>query len=221
MKISGVVAELIDSRPYLADAIADGLINHSALTRMLLPDVRRRARRASPEAVHAAIRRYVSALPLASSSREISGLLAKSTLSLKNAIVDMSLRRNGLTFSAVRDIADGVKWGEGEVLYLIQGGTELVVVLDKHNADRLKRKVGEANIRKEREGLSTVSLKSPMNSREVPGFYSFILGFLAKTKISLMEFVSTASELVLVVDSKQATSCYGALAGLIERSAVA
>jgi len=219
MKISEVIQELMESRPYLAEALSEGLINHSALARHLLPEVRKKARRASPGAVHVAIRRYAAALPLVSTSKEIEGLLAASTLSLKSPLSDLTLKRAPSSYSAAREVAEGIKWEEGEALFFIQGPSEIIAVLDRRNAEKLREKAGEYAIKGARENQSAVSLKHPEWASDVPGFYSFILGAVARAKINIRRLIPAASELVIVVDSGQASACYEVLSALLGRGA--
>lgn len=219
MKISEVVRELIGGRPYLSDALAEGLINHSALARLLLPEVRKKARRASPGAVHVAIRRYAAALPLVSTSKEIESLLSGSALSLKSSLVDFVMKRNPLSLLAAREVAESVKWEEGESLYLIQGASEMIAVADARTAEKMREKAGEYNIRARRENLAAITLKSPEWASGVPGFYSLILSSLSRARINIRRLIPTSSELVIVVDSSQATACYETLSHLIERGA--
>ena len=219
MKVSEVVRELLDSRPYLSDALSDGLINHSALARLLLPDVQKKARRTSPGAVHAAIRRYAAALPLLSTSQQVSSLLANSTLSLKGSLVDVSLKRTPLSYSAAKEAAQEVKWEEGEAVFIVQGPAEIAVVLDRHHSEKLISRVGEYSIRKVTGDLSAVSLKSPDWSSDVPGFYAVILSSVARAKITIRRLISTYPDLVLIVDSKDAVACYDILSALMRKSA--
>lgn len=214
-KCSDIVRDLIETRPFISDALAKGLINYSALARELLPEVKQRAKRSSLEAIMVAIRRYAEE-PGSVTAEKITTILSKSSLGMKNDIARVNMTKGVSSHRAATELFKIIKFAEGEVLYIVEG-SELNMIIDEKNVEPLKSLSKKEDLLDMHTGLSLIVLKHPEEGTQTPGFYYFILGFLAREGINIPSMVDTTKEVIFIVDKKDSVKAYSILQELIEK----
>jgi hypothetical protein len=213
-RISDLVLEEVRRSAFLEAALADGLINHSALARRLKPRIERRLlRKVSSAAVMMALRR----LDLPTSSRAapvrrhgpvlgeitVRSRLMEYTFHNSSTLRDKQ-RRLLARLARVPDAFLTYTQGVSEAMLIVSAGLERVVdevFAGEHRVATLR-------------GLSALVLRLPGSAIKTPGTYYRILKQLAWEHINVVDIVSTYSELTIVIHDGQVDTAFSAMRGL-------
>lgn len=212
-----VVQRAIRNDVFIEAMLARGLINYSALARVLLPQVQQKNRTANFESVLIAIQRFAQNLekpePIDKNLREV---LAKTEIIMKNDIVQLTFERDKKIYDSILETSKKIRLDVGELFFLIQGSRDISIFLDMHKANELKSLLKKATNTTKR--LAIISLREPSYkmrenelSREIPGYLAFLTTLFAKNAINIVEIASTHSQMIFVIGEKDLGKAYEVL----------
>jgi aspartokinase len=214
LRVSDVVEEEVRRAPFLEAALADGIINHSALARRLRPGVERRLlRKVSVAAIMMAVRRLEPAV-----SRRLGGrrrsMPAVGDLTVRSNLMEFTFRSSPtLRASHRRFLGRLAHSSEGFVTYT-QGVSQVMLIVSAG----LERAVEEAFAGESRvatvKNLSALVLRLAPTVVETPGAYYRILNQLAWQDINVVDVVSTYTEFTIILDDGQVNAAFAALRAL-------
>lgn len=193
--LSKTVREHLQEKPYLMYAIENGIINYSALATKLKPDIEDTlGRKVSMEAIAVSIRRYAEDLVKEASVQEakLLELLAKSQISMKNNIVDMTFKKGDLKVQGYTPI------------HTSSGSNADTLVINNEDLS----KVDVVNAIDVRKNLVEISIISPIEIEVTPGFVAYTTGLLASNGINIIEVVSCYTDTIFVVEEKDAVKAF-------------
>ncbi len=195
--ISDLVRLYLKNKPYTVEALENGIVNYSALARIVQQELGIK----NYHAIKAAIRRYAEEL----SKNEVS--IEKSALSiLEYSKINI---QSGISIVISTTDAEPNKSGKIKLndyyIYLVQDDLDL---------KRLKKMKG---IIKVQENASAVIIHSEERLESLPGFVAFIASLLAEQNINIIEFISCYTETLLVVNSSDALKSHELLIGIMKK----
>ncbi|KKW19092.1 MAG: hypothetical protein UY63_C0022G0011 [Parcubacteria group bacterium GW2011_GWA2_51_10] len=218
IQTASLVREEIEKDIFLKNSLFKGLINNSALARLLLLTIKKRNPKATLESVTISIVRYAQDLNTNSLETSLTSHIAHSHLSMKNDIVHATFPRNASIFGVVSDISKKIRWDLDEVLFVNQGSGEITIIVDKKNFPLIEGISSEAiEIRKDTAtvSISESKIKGVEEGIEIPGLYSYFINQVSQEGITLLDIVSTRSQLTLVIKEKDLTRAYDILSNCI------
>jgi hypothetical protein len=202
MNLSSLCADYINRSPFLREAIAEDLINISALARKIKPEIEAMMKKPVKDgALIMAIKRMA---PGPGSYKKITDSIPKMMHDIGDFVV-----RSGLdNFTLVN--SDSVKTRQAQFIaassgvmnsfYTICNGvTETTFVINSNLSEKFKEIFKGEKIISSNKNLASVTIKLPQNNSDVSGFYYYILKHLAWEGINLVEVVSTSNEFTIVV----------------------
>ena len=136
---------------------------------------------------------------------------------MKTKIITLSYERNKKIMNTLNEISKEIRWDAGDIMYFIQGTSEVTVILDEKNEkkfDKLKSQLLE-----KKDNLATLSVREPESliySKEIPGFLALLTSTLADNQINIYECATTFKQEIFVIHEKDLTKAYDSLTGLIE-----
>ena len=216
IKISTVVQELVETSPFLTEALQEGLINVSALARRLQPDV---AKRLGKEVRESAIVMAINRLQF--------GELVYVNRGLKqffSQISDIGVRSNLVDFTFQNSVT--LYQGIGRLLQLInhryansfysfsQGVSETTVIVTDAVQEEVHQLFAREVLQSKRQNLSAITLMLPKENRQLYGVYYYILKELAWKGINLVELISTSNEFTVLVSSEDLNQTFAVLSDL-------
>ncbi len=194
MTISDIVRVYLKNKPYTLEALEAGIVNFSALARVVQKDLRIR----NYHAIKAALRRYAIELRKESAGieRHALSILKASTVTIESGIgVAVSMRDV--------DIRKGSKLRIGDYyVYLVRDRREFGKV-----------KTGAIKLH---ENASAIAIHSEERLESSPGFVAFVASLLAEQSINIAEFVSCYTETLIVVNRSDAIKSHELLMGILE-----
>lgn len=178
------VRELLLRRPFLMNALRLGVVNYSALARLLRGDIG-----ASTEAIKAAIMREKRRRTAEEEAREkgILDLLKKTKITLRDKVA-IVISKTHL-----------------EIPYMVRAtlSENLVYLVDQTNVnlDGIKN----ASVAKD---MVALILTSPEEIERVSGFVAFVTQLLASRGVNIREFISCYTDTIIVLRSSDAVRAF-------------
>ena len=215
--ISKVVQDLLVVRPCIIEAIKFGIVNYSALARLLLSDVKRRI---GEDVKISSIKMAI--LRLAESRRVENKSIEKSFVRI--------IGNSSLTF--IDDITVVTIW-EKELLNIIpkifersekarffqvtEGVGHITLILDRNTFKLIKDELPRNLIEEIIEDQTAIIMISPKDILRVPGVVSYITSILSSKGINITQFISCHTDSIFVISREDAINAYTLLKKLIEK----
>jgi aspartokinase len=205
-RIADIVEAHVLATPFLEQALADGLINHSALARRLRPAVQKALLRpVSEAAIMMAIRRAVPARTKAQKTAALGEVTVRSNLTA------ITYQASPQTGAKVRRLFDRLTRRSGQFLTYTQGVSEVMVVVSAAAEETAAQAMeGEHQVARLHNLAAIVIRLAPSTVRR-PGAYYGILKQLAWRNLNVIDVVSTYTEFTIVVEHAQVDRAFSAL----------
>ena len=212
MNLSSVCEDYVNRSPFLREAIAEDLINISALARKIRPEIESIMKRPVKEgALIMAIKRMTPG-----SYDKLSDNIPKMMVEIGDFVV-----RSGLDNFTVSN-SDSVKQLQATFVQkangyrngfytLCNGVTETTFVMNSSLSELFKEIFANEQLISSSRDLASVTIKLPKLNSDVSGFYYYILKHLAWEGINLIEVVSTSNEFSIVVSMDDIDSTFSVL----------
>lgn len=194
-----IVDKIIKRSPYLEDALSQGIINVSALARRILPQVRDEAMKEIREgAVIMAINRLTSDLKGRNEVRR-NIFSAAPNLLVRSGLIEMTFAFSETLVRRQKELLDRISSRRDFFITFTHGVFEVTVIASRDLDELIKKVFKDEKLVYQVDSLSAITLKLPRGNTEIPGIYSYILKALAWEYINVVEVVSTANELTLII----------------------
>lgn len=219
--IQKIINEILDYRPYIQDLLKDNIINYSNLARILSEEIKDKQKKTpNLNAVVMAIYRYAEKVKSVNVSEKILKIVSEFDLNLANDMVSITLRRNLSNHSIVSEIYDKrINW-EKERMYLFQSSGEIAVLLNIKNAKLIMEKLKQtpSEILHKEDNLSILIVNTPPRMVDVPGIMYYLTGLVANGGITLIDIVSTFTEIIFAVRSADGIKIYEIMENTIKKA---
>ena len=213
--IQKIINEILDYKPYIQDLLKDNIINFSNLARKLSDEIKLKYKKTpNLNAIIMAIYRYAEKVKVTNISNEIISIASDFDLNLVNDMVSITLRRNLSNHSIVSEIYDkNIDWVKGERMYLFQSSGELAVLLNRKNAKFILERLNKPNreILQKEDDLSILIVNTPPRMVDVPGVMYYLTGLIARGGITLIDIISTFTEIIFAVRAEDGTKIFNIL----------
>jgi hypothetical protein len=210
--VAEAVQQLIKQSPFVSEALAEGLINVSALARKLQPDVQTLLGKPvkSGAIVMAVNRQHFGDLTF----------VEKNLRRFFKKLSNYSVRSNLVSFTYVN--SDNLAKCQLELLQTIselpkvfytfsQGVSETTIITEMNIETKVESIFAAEKLISKEENLSSITLILPDDNRIIYGIYYYILKDLAWNGINLSEIISTSNEFTLIVDNKDLDQTFSIL----------
>ncbi|MBL4594236.1 MAG: aspartate kinase [Flavobacteriales bacterium] len=207
-----IVEEIIKKSPFLEEALAEGIINLSSLSRQIKPEI--------DEELHKDVQIGAIVMALKRLSPKFDPNLKIRVKKVINKLGDITVRSKitYFTFSNSDTIIDKqaellkrLKGKQDTFFAFSQGVYETTIILsDSEHSDVDTLFKGE-NLIQETSGLSSITIKLPSENADVSGIYYFILKKIAWEGINILDIISTTHEFTIVVDDDSVDRAFSIL----------
>ncbi len=215
MNLSQIVEDEINKSPFISEALDAGIVNTSALARLISEKVNKRIGEPTSEA---AIGMAIKRLPLSLGQK-----IDKSISSFMNQLGDVTVRSNLIDFSFRN--SDTLLQCQSRLLQLLhedksyfysscKGVHDTTLICSEALSDEVKKIFDKEAMLMTKQGLSAVSIKLPPANIETYGIYYTILKRLAWKGINIVEMISTSHEISLIIDDKDVQEVFGIIISL-------
>lgn len=208
-----VVKELIKDSPFLEEALAEDLVNLSALARRIKPQIE--------EKLYKDVETGAIVMALKRLSKNLKGNKSE-LVPLLNKIGDISLRSNLTVFTFTN--SQGLIDKQSKLLHelssqrtsfitITSGVFETSLFINTEHESEVELIFKGEHIKQKQRELSAITLLIPEEAAEVPGVYYSILKSLAWQGINFVEVVSSFTELTIFLNKSFVDRAFSALKG--------
>jgi hypothetical protein len=210
-RISDLVEDQVLGTPFLEQALADRVVNYSALARQLRPGIERTVmRRVSDGAVMMALRRLAPNLPRARRLRAQTAL-PPGELTVRSNLVEFTFHHSSTIREKQRRLLARLgRSGEGFFTYT-QGVSEAMLIVGAAHERAVREVFGGEHLIAEVRNLSAIVIRLPAATVTTPGVYYAILKQLAWYNINVVDVVSTYTEFTIVLEDARVDVAFAAL----------
>ena len=218
MKVAEAVREVLKTYPYLNEFLQEGIINASALARKIAPAVKGMTglRKVQHEAIMVSILRYASELK-GETAAAVMKVVAESTLTVKTDMMYLNVQKTVSNLKALEEFYPKIRWSDGDIFFIVQGISEILVVVDRKNYQPLLKKLGDREARLQYKSTAIVILHSPAAAAGpgLPGLIAYVTTPISKAGISI-EILTMSRDTIILVEESDLTRAFNILKEMIE-----
>jgi len=212
MTIQEAVSEILRTRPYLEESIADGLINLSSLSRQLAGEVAERTgKKANRGAIVMAIQRHqpgrLTTVRMNSQNllNNVSNIIVRSDISVFTYSNSPSLPARLAQLSVILSRRKGL------FHTFSQGVFETTIILHAEGGGALEEVLKNESEIARTGNLACITLYLPDENTQIAGYYYYILKMIAWEGINITEILSTTNEFSLILSEGDVDRAFSTL----------
>jgi hypothetical protein len=207
--IAHITERIVHTKPYLEEALAKGIVNYASLAEQLMPEIENQfGRKVNEPAVIMALRRYQEKLDKSFVGMKVE---RKAEVNVISNMEEMTVERNAVNLKKAREMQKSI--GSDEKFFLTLGTHEITIIAASRHDARLKKMFRRSKVLKD---LAALVVQFDTKFQSTPGFYYLILRELAWENINVVEFVSTKTELDIMVHDRDVGRAYDVLTWLFK-----
>jgi len=213
--VAHIVERIVRERPFLQEALSRGIVNHAALANEILPEIERELRKpVTFSAVNMAVRRLSERLERSFVQRV--RFDASTDITIRSDIVEICVFKSDDVQARIKNLYDLVDFKKGDFLTVTQGINEMLVLTNRVHEAKVRKLLPLRVIKKVIKGLSSVTIRIPLESIETVGLFYLLSRALAWENINIIEIVSTMTEMTLIIREEDTSRAFTCLKRLIE-----
>jgi aspartokinase len=203
-----VTRQYVEDRPVLKNMLLKGLINHSALARVIMDE----EHITNEEAVTAALRSHVCEVgaEIAGPDDAIRTLLAESRLNMKNRIASITVKGDLQVLARLEKAMKGFM-GQKDLMQFILGTEALTIITEEVDVEHITTALGKEFIIKTRHGLAEVAVVCPTKIEQTPGVVTHLSSLLSQNGVNVIEMASCYTDVIFIVEEKDMMKAYDVL----------
>jgi aspartokinase len=212
--IAHLTRKIIEKKPFLEEALLEGIVNNAALAEKIIPEIEKELKKKVKfSAVNLAIRRMSENPEL----KKIVNLeFDKNTdISLKSNIFEIVLYKDEKIPEYIKKIYNLMDFKKGDFLTITQGFNEVMIITNEKHKNKIIDILPKKSVKKKINKLSTLTIEIPESSVESIGLFYILSKALNWENISLIDVVSTYTEITLIVKEDDASRAFDVLKKLI------
>jgi len=198
-------------RPFLAEALAEGIINLSALARLMAPEIEKKLiKKASQGAMVMALKRLGDELARKTAHRKsISAYFTEITV--RSRICEFTFEKSANIMARQREVLAAVQDKPDSFITFTTGVREITVLAGIDCRDLVKKAFSDQKMLSSFNDLAAITMRLAEQSVLTPGVYHSVLNRLAWQSINVIEVVSTYLEFIVIIQDNQVEQAFTAL----------
>ncbi|HLC64765.1 MAG TPA: hypothetical protein VJI46_01420 [Candidatus Nanoarchaeia archaeon] len=212
--IAHIVKKIIQSRPFLEEALGNKIVSYGNLAEELAPLIEEElGKKVKQAAVAMALRRYGDEIE--KKNIAASKFPSHSELIMKTSLIDFTVRRTPSLLAKLKGIYNLVDFEKGDTLNVVIGNYEVSVIISERYREKLIDFLKGEKILNREEGLVAMTITFSKDFLHTPGVIFTVVKRLAWENINIYEIVSTLTELTLILQKKDSLRAYQSLQNLL------
>jgi hypothetical protein len=210
--VAEVLETIIKQKPFVESALIDGLINLSALSRQIKPEVEGILKKPVTEAsILMALKRMVNLMEVTVNRRIENATREFGDIIVRSNLTDFTFRNSDTLIEKQSKLIKLIA-SEKEVFYTISRGVfETTVVVSRHFSENVKQIFGDETLIASTRSVSSITIRLPDDNINIPGLYYFVFKQIAWEGISILEVISTTNELTVILQDKDVDRAFSIL----------
>ncbi len=206
-----IVASIVRASPYLEEALAAGIVNHSGLARMIRREVEREAqKRVQPGAIIVAVGRLARVVSKRGRTSR-SAFRRPPDLIVRLNLFEATYANSPDLIRKQRELFARPGPHPQSFLTITRGINETTIVASRELRERILSVCRGETLLSQIGHLASVTVMLPPGTALIPGVYSFILRALAWEGLNVVEVVSTLNEFTMILEDKAIDAAFSIL----------
>lgn len=209
------IQDIIVTTPYLEEALGKGIINLSALARIIRPEIKKRLYKldVSDAALIMALKRLQPEIRRKNTIPKI--FKDMDDITVRSDLVELTVHNSSEIEKMKRELMKVVADEKSFFFNLIQGAKESTILINRHLEQKVHKFLnGKGKLLSRIDKLSSITFALPPSNRKTPGVYYMILKTLAWENINLVEIMSNHNEVTLVFDESDIDRAFSLIKNL-------
>lgn len=217
--IAQLVSLMIQKRPFLEEALVSGIVNYAYLADTLQPEIEKElGKDVKRYAIIMALRRLTDDLKESFVSQ--AGFnLKDASISITSGIFEITVLKDAKSISRLSELYSMVNIQKGDFLTITQGTYEITILSNSKYGERIAKLFSKDQIVKTNDGLSSLTVRIPVDAAESVGLLYALTKALSWDNVNIVEFVSTLTEEIFIINEDDTSAAFNAIQGLIKGSA--
>ncbi len=210
--VAEVIETLVKQKPFVEGALLEGLLNLSAFSRQIKPDVERILKKPVTEAsILMALKRKVDLMDVTVSRKIENATREFGDIIVRSNLTDFTFRNSDSLIEKQRTLIKLIL-GEKDVFYTISRGVfETTIVVSRHFTENVKQIFNDEKLIASTHSVSSITIRLPDDNINIPGLYYFVFKQIAWEGISILEVISTTNELTIILQDKDVDRAFSIL----------
>jgi aspartokinase len=194
--IAEQVSDYIDTHPVTRNALQHGIVNYSALTRLIQEEI---GTTKNFEAILIAVRRNAEKLTKLREHMETRAqkILVDSNFEIKTKVAVLTIEKDTQVLKMIGGVVEQLS-AENIHFHFVQGSSAITFIIEQKYLEQLKKI--EKYVLKTKKDLVEVIIKSSEQIENVPGVDAMILNTFSERNINLVEMMSCYTDTVLILN---------------------
>ncbi|HIH39059.1 hypothetical protein J4460_08120 [Candidatus Woesearchaeota archaeon] len=218
VNVAYVTEEIIRQKPFLQEALASGIINYAALAESLQPEVKKILRKdVKTPAIMMALRRLHDRLEAQFETKlkfdRETEITTKSDLC--EIVLKKTLRVDRIIQSRIIQSLELDVMNKG-MFSIVSGIDQINIIASKRHKESILKKFRKDDVIVTIDDLAGITITISQKVFEKPGFFYLLTRALAWESISIVELISTMTELTFLVHDDDLMRSHAALRRTIQ-----
>ncbi len=212
LTIPAAVEQIIKKKPFLENALIEGIINLSSLSRMIGPEIEELlGKSVNNGAIIMALNRLVPRLELTSSMKFKKIVKNIGDIIVRSNLVDYAFINSKTLYTCHAKLLSNIKDYNDIFCTFSQGVNETTLVVSSVIEKEVDEIFKDETIISKTSNLSSITVKLPNENSLYPGVYYYIFKELAWDNINIAEVVSTTNEFTVLVSDEDIQKAFAIL----------
>lgn len=198
--ISEQVESFLDNDFIIRKCLFKNIISLRALSRHIVKKLDLKEK--NLDAVISAIRRYKKT-ENEQNFDELKKLFLKIEVKTRSNIVDIRVQKNKRSVESISKLNSIVDIEKGEIIRIIQAEQSITLIIDEKNLVKFNDIFGKKDIISLGKNLVEVNLQFTLESQNIKGIVAMITSSLNAEGINIVEIMSSAPELLIIVKKEE------------------
>ena len=197
------LTEILKEEPFLLEGINDGIINISALSRKILPEINKlTGKKTNKNAIIMAIKR-LEIDEVKEHKRRLQRSIKKlGDITVRSGLCDYTFKNSKSLEHNISKISKEILDNEFGFHTISKGIHETTIIISNDMHERLKKIMVKEETLSYIKDLSSITVQLPKESSNVSGLYYFLLSQIAWKGISITEVISITNEFTIILKNK-------------------
>ena len=215
--VSHLVEKIIEQKPFIQEALSNGIINNAALADQMLPEIEKELKKKVKfSAVNMAIRRLSEKLEQSFISK--AKFDKNSDITLKSNLIEITVYKMEDSQEYIKELYSLVDIKGGDFLTITQGLHELMIITNEKYEKKILGMFPNKLIKKSIKNLSSITINIPEESIETIGLFYIVTRALNWENINIVDIVSTFTEMTFIINEEDTARSFNVLKDLIKEN---
>ena len=199
--IASTVTEYIKTKPYLASALADGIINLTSLARNIHVDIESTMNKSVNQgAIIMALKRVSDDASFMLTKKIIRILKNLGDITVRSSLVDYGFLLSDSLLLTQANLLKEIEYKKDVFYTSSRGVAESNIVVSQNIVPLVDELFKNEICHTKLEDLSSITIKLPSDNVKIPGIYYFIFQRLSWEGVNINQVISTSNEFTILMD---------------------